>query len=72
MKKLRLDVDALRVETFGTGSARAGGTVVAHFDQQIARGPVIFTDAETDPSRVDSCYRNTCWDACDWGAAGTA
>jgi len=71
MKKLRLDVHALRVETFGTGSASAGGTVVAHFDQ-IARGPVIFTDAETDPSRVDSCYRNTCWDACDWAAAGTA
>lgn len=74
MRKLRLDVQALRVETFGTGSALGGGTVNAHFDQQIApgTGPVLLTDPETDPSRVDSCYRNTCFDTCNWTGAGTA
>ncbi len=64
MKKLRLQVDALRVESFGTGTAAVGGTVNAHFDR--AGGPVLLTDAETDPSRVDSCYYNTCYNGCDW------
>jgi hypothetical protein len=68
MKKLRLDLHALQVETFGTGAALAGGTVNAYFDQQIAPAtrPVILTDPETDPSRADSCYRNTCWETCNW------
>ena len=67
MKKLRLEVDALRVESFGTGTAAAGGTVNAHIDQIApATGPVIITDPDTDPSRVDSCYFNTCYDTCDW------
>jgi hypothetical protein len=65
MKKLRLEVDALRVESFGTGAASAGGTVNAHFDRNT--GPVIVTDPDTDPSRIDSCYFNTCYDTCDWG-----
>jgi hypothetical protein len=60
MKKLRLEVDALRVESFGTGAASAGGTVVAHY------GPVVITDPETDRSRIDSCYFNTCYETCDW------
>jgi hypothetical protein len=65
MKKLRLEVDALRVESFGTGAASAGGTVVAHY--AAGTGPiVIVTDPETDRSRVDSCYFNTCYDTCDW------
>lgn len=66
MKKLRLDVDALCVESFGTGAASAGGTVNAHFDRAIA-GPVPVTDPQTDTSRVDSCYFNTCYHTCDWG-----
>lgn len=68
MKKLRLEIDALRVESFGTGAASDGGTVIAHFDNEIApaTGPVIVTDPDTDPSRVDSCYFNTCYDTCDW------
>ena len=64
MKKLRLEVDALRVESFGTGTASAGGTVIAHFDR--VAGPVIITDPETDRSRADSCYYNTCYHGCDW------
>jgi hypothetical protein len=73
MKKLRLDVDALRVESFGTGTASAGGTVNAHLDQ-IAPGvgPVPITDPQTDTSRVDSCYFNTCYHGCDWTDGGTA
>lgn len=69
MRKLRLEIDALRVESFGTGAASAGGTVNAHFDRIApATDPiVIVTDPETDRSRVDSCYFNTCYDTCDWG-----
>jgi hypothetical protein len=62
MKKLRLEVDALRVESFGTGTASSGGTVNAHFDRIApATGPIIVTDPGTDPSRVDSCYFDTCY-----------
>lgn len=64
MKKLRLEVDSLHVESFGTGAASAGGTVNAHGGK--IGGTVILTDPETDPSRVDSCYYNTCSDGCDW------
>ncbi|HEX6041613.1 hypothetical protein [Longimicrobium sp.] len=66
MKKLRLEVDALRVESFGTGTVSQGGTVNAHFDR-IATGPVVVTDPDADRSRIDSCYFNTCYDTCDWG-----
>lgn len=64
MKKLRLEVDALRVQSFGTGAASEGGTVNAHFDR-IATAPVV--TEPVDRSRVDSCYFNTCYDTCDWG-----
>ncbi|HEX5869897.1 MAG TPA: hypothetical protein VFY65_05770 [Longimicrobium sp.] len=67
MKKLRLDVDALRVESFGTGTVSAGGTVNAHIGGIAPEtGPVIITDPVTDRSRVDSCYFNTCYETCDW------
>lgn len=69
MKKLRLEIDALRVESFGTGAASSGGTVNAHA-AGIATdtGPiiVIITDPDTDSSRVGSCYYNTCYHTCDW------
>jgi hypothetical protein len=64
MKKLRLNVESLRVESFGTGAAASGGTVVAHFDKLVS-----FTIDDTsggDRSRIDSCYFNTCYDSCDW------
>jgi hypothetical protein len=66
MKKLRLEIDALRVESFGTGTASEGGTVNAHFDR-IAPVTQPVTDPDLDTSRVDSCYFNTCYDTCDWG-----
>lgn len=70
MKKLRLDLDRLHVDSFGTGAASGGGTVNGHVDEfaNIAGGnsPIIVTDPETDPSRRDSCYFNTCYETCDW------
>jgi hypothetical protein len=62
MKKLRLNVDSLRVESFGTGAAAAGGTVVGHFNATV---PIDDTSGH-DQSRIDSCYFNTCYDTCDW------
>jgi hypothetical protein len=67
MKKLRLDLDGLRVESFGTGAGSAGGTVDGYIAGLAAgTGPILITDPDTDPSRVDSCYFNTCYDTCDW------
>jgi hypothetical protein len=66
MIKLRLDADALRVESFGTGTVAGGGAVNGHFDQMAPATAPIITDPQTDPSRVDSCYYNTCYDGCDW------
>ena len=67
MKKLRLELDALRVESFGTGAASGRGTVNAHVDGIApVTGPVVVTDPDLDTSRRDSCYFNTCYDTCDW------
>ena len=68
MKKLHLDLDGLRVESFGTGAASAGGTVNGYVADAAAGNTtiIIVTDPDTDPSRVDSCYFNTCYDTCDW------
>ena len=67
MKKLRLDLSSLRVESFGTGAGLAGGTVNGHIAEIAAgTGPILVTDPETDRSRVDSCYFNTCYETCDW------
>ena len=57
MKKLHLDLDSLRVESFGTGSGSAGGTVNGHSFE-------IAPDA--DRSRIESCFDMTCYDTCDW------
>lgn len=59
MKKLRLDPESLRVESFAAGAAAAGGTVVGHFD-------AVGAPVDDDTSRIDSCYFNTCYDTCDW------
>lgn len=65
MKKLRLELDSLRVESFGTGAGSAGGTVNGHiFDNAAGTGQSIIDDS--DRSRIDSCYFNTCYDSCDW------
>lgn len=68
MKKLRLDLDRLRVDSFGTGAGSAGGTVDGYVAEAGAGNTtiVIVTDPETDTSRVNSCYFNTCYDTCDW------
>jgi hypothetical protein len=66
MKKLRLDLDNLHVDSFGTGAASAGGTVNGHVADAFGTTVVIVTDPETDQSRVNSCYFNTCYETCDW------
>jgi len=66
MKKLHLDLDSLRVQSFGTGAGSAGGTVNGYHELAPGAGPVIVTDPITDRSRVDSCYFNTCYETCDW------
>lgn len=59
MKKLRLNLDKLHVESFRTGAGSDGGTVVARGGDS----PEIIV---TDPSRIDSCYFNTCYEGCPW------
>jgi hypothetical protein len=66
MKKLHLDLDTLRVESFGTGAGSAGGTVNGYIGIAPGSDPIIVTDPNTDRSRVDSCYFNTCYETCDW------
>jgi len=68
MKKLHLDLDSLRVESFSTGAGSAGGTVNGYVADIAGgtTGPILITDPETDPSRVNSCYFNTCYETCDW------
>lgn len=63
MKKLRLELDALRVESFGTGAGAAGGTVNGH---EFGTTEPVIIDTTGDTSRIDSCYFNTCYEGCDW------
>lgn len=70
MKKLRLDLDSLNVQSFATGAGSAGGTVGAHIAGDMLQpadrvsGPI--DDTGGDRSKIDSCYFNTCYDTCDW------
>lgn len=66
MKKLRLNLDGLHVDSFGTGAGSGSGTVNGHVADAFGTTVVIVTDPETDQSRVNSCYFNTCYDTCDW------
>jgi hypothetical protein len=71
MKKLRLDLDRLNVQSFATGAGSAGGTVNAHFGGDVLQlsGP---TTLAPDTSKIDSCYYNTCYNTCDWSTQSTA
>ena len=65
MKKLRLELDALHVESFGTdGTGDAAGTVVAHHDTSHDPFTVPTHETTNDRSRVESCYYDTCYWTC--------
>lgn len=63
MKKLRLELDKLCVESFAAGNAAQGGTVNGH--EYVAVTEPIATAPDTgDASCRDSCYFNTCYPGC--------
>jgi len=60
MKKLKMDVDALRIDTFDTGSAQAGGGTVD------ARQLTTRTTLQTNQLSCDwTAYYETCYVACE-------
>lgn len=54
MKKLKLDLERVRVESFATGVAEGRGTVLAKSG--------VSTDCSLFPP--ETCQGNTCWDSC--------
>jgi hypothetical protein len=55
MKKLKLDLDTVRVDSFDTGDANGrGGTVRANSGAS--------SDCSLHPPQT--CLGNTCWDSC--------
>ncbi|HZG44257.1 MAG TPA: hypothetical protein VEY93_15010 [Longimicrobium sp.] len=76
MKKLRLDLDSLNVQSFATGAGSVGGTVNAHFGGDVLQpsDPVTEPTIDTggDRSKIDSCYFDTCYHTCDWSTQSTA
>ena len=64
MKKLKLDVDALAVESFDTRAAESGaGTVHGH----ISYPNGCHTPPDSYPETCDyaTCAGNTCWQSCN-------
>ena len=72
MRKLKLEVEALRVESFDTTGAgrREPGTVRAHagaYEEDVA----IITDPRTrDASCFETC-KISCWGSCEASCGGT-
>lgn len=63
MNKMKLDLDALRVETFDTDGAAAGvGTVLAHYKVPPA-----------EPATIDPCvpYSQSCGISCNGSCVAT-
>ena len=54
MKKLKLDLEAVRVDSFDTGDADGRGTVMANSG--------VSSDCSLHPPAT--CQGNTCWDSC--------
>ncbi|HEX8320718.1 hypothetical protein [Longimicrobium sp.] len=69
MKKLRLDLDTLNVQSFATGAGSAGGTVDAHIGGNMLQPSG--TSLEPDTSKINSCYFDTCYETCDWSTQST-
>lgn len=73
MRKLKLEIDALRVESFQTtGVAReAAGTVRGHLDRAAEEDLVAITTLRTqEPSCFDTC-KISCWGTCEASCGGT-
>jgi hypothetical protein len=67
MKKLRLDVDALQVETFKTkdGSPATGGSVVAYQESRYDCPPTERCSEIQGQTCVNTCgFVETCWLSC--------
>jgi modification target Cys-rich repeat protein len=75
MKKLKLRLDALKVESFGTTAARIedAGTVRAHaggmLDEEEAEA-ITSRPKTNDASCLNSCYAS-CWGTCSASCNGT-
>ena len=77
MRKLRLEIDALRVESFDTSAPAAGaGTVRAHADAVVGDFEAITTPQTQQASCIDTCKLScfgtclascggSCWLSCD-------
>ena len=66
MAKMRLDVDALQVESFSTGSgALERGTVRAHSEPTPETDVVLLPVTDWNTCKGDDCTRRTlCHDSC--------
>jgi hypothetical protein len=71
MRKLRLEIDELKVETFDAGGSDTGGTVRAHEDTNYG-GPCLdpFDDSinycGTGQTYCGTCGGSTCAGTCDY------
>lgn len=69
MKKLKLMVDDLTVESFGTGPLEAVRGTVGGRNEPAYTASCDGTCVASCVSCVDTC-QNTCWDSC-WGTCDT-
>jgi len=72
MRKMKLEMEALRVESFDTTAAahRDPGTVRAHADAEGDELVVITTPQSRDPSCFETC-KISCWGSCLASCLGT-
>ncbi len=75
MSKLTLELDALKVESFGTtaGPVAGAGTVRAHAGGMVeeeAEAAITTPPATREPTCLGTCNRS-CWGTCDASCPGT-
>ncbi len=67
MRKLKLEIDSLQVESFDLVAENGGSTILGH-----AQVPAAPSDFETCPTAgCGTCY-NTCWNTCKYACEGTS
>ena len=66
MRKLKLEIEKLRVESFETNATGAapGGTVVGHMPKPSTLEPTEITGACCDHTLALSCVQTNCLDEC--------
>jgi len=70
MKKLMLELDALKVESFATGAARhPDGTVRAHAEAAEAEREEAATGSACDTTTVSVSVVLSCWATCELGCS---